>query len=184
MPPSIVRGAGQFRRNNDHHHRHHHKRQCYRRRRHSDTVPTKGTEKPSTGWKSGNRGGCGYWSPFHIAWGWLRARGDPHNQLSVAITPPWATAQRHRRTKRERQDPPAGRHAETESSRIRTRESSGPRRYARAREKEERKRGWKETKKSSAKKDEKSDRLLPGRAQARGFLVYIRPAPTSMLLRG
>lgn len=41
-----------------------------------------------------------------------------------------------------------------------------------------------ETKKSSAKKDGKSDRLLPGRAQARGLLVYIRPAPTSTLLRG
>lgn len=105
-----------------------------------------------------------------------RARRNPHNQLSVAITPPWATAQRHRRSKRERYRilHRAGRqHAENRIEFVVHAHANRPlglrNGYARCtREKDER--GWKGTKKSSAKKDGKSDRLLPGRAQARASL--------------
>lgn len=188
MPPSIVRGARQFRGNNDHHHHYHQrqKRQCYRRRRHSDQYLRRGQRNRPRGGKAGIAGAVGIdrLSTLH---------GGGFARAATPITN-WASPlHRHGRPRnvtgvlreRDRILKPAG----TRPNRVVHAHAS--RRHqdlaairASTREKEARKRGWKETKKSSAKKDGKSDRLLPGRAQARGFLVYIRPAPTSMLLRG
>lgn len=118
------------------------------------------------------------------------ARGDPHNQLSVAIIPPWAAAQRRRRTTEGRR----------QISRRPAR-SPGPKRVVHAhannnhytnhatiraiREKEEREAKKREGEKTLlAGKGTERAAEAPGRAQTRVLLVYINPALTSTLLRG
>lgn len=185
MPPSIVRGARQFRRNNDHHHHYHQRqeRQYYRRRRHSDQYLRRGQRNRPRGGKAGIAGAVGIdrLSTLH---------GGGFARAATPITN-WASPlHRHGRPRnvtgvlreRDRILRPAGtrpnRVVHAHASRRHQDDTLEHERKGREEERVERD-------EEVVRQEGREERpAASGQGASSGFLVYIRPAPTSMLLRG